>query len=61
MKNPKGRLGLAVKKIPCKSCFALTGTLMQNRMEEMWSVLDFVSQHLRLHTDCSVNAAGLEH
>ena len=43
MKNHHGRLGFAVKKIPCKSCFALTGTLIQNRLDEMWSVLDFVS------------------
>lgn len=42
MKQPKALLSLAVKKIPCRSCFALTGTLIQNRMEEMWSVLDFV-------------------
>ena len=32
-----------MKKIRCSSCFALTGTLVQNRMDEMWSVLDFVS------------------
>jgi SNF2 family DNA or RNA helicase len=43
MKKSKGRLSLAVKKIPSRSCFALTGTLIQNRMDEMWSVLDFVS------------------
>lgn len=44
LKEPKGQLGLAMKKIRCPSCFALTGTLIQNRLEEMWSVLDFVSQ-----------------
>jgi SNF2 family DNA or RNA helicase len=44
LKEPRGQLGLAMKKIQCPSCFALTGTLIQNRLEEMWSVLDFVSQ-----------------
>jgi SNF2 family DNA or RNA helicase len=43
LKEPRGQLGLAMKKIQCPSCFALTGTLIQNRLEEMWSVLDFVS------------------
>ena len=43
LKEPRGQLGLAMKKIKCPSCFALTGTLIQNRLEEMWSVLDFVS------------------
>ena len=43
LKEPRGQLGLAMKRIQCPSCFALTGTLIQNRLEEMWSVLDFVS------------------
>jgi SNF2 family DNA or RNA helicase len=43
LKEPRGQLGLAMKKIKCPSCFALTGTLIQNRLEEMWSVLDFVN------------------
>ncbi|WVR06532.1 hypothetical protein IAU60_003563 [Kwoniella sp. DSM 27419] len=33
---------LALKAIECKVCFGLTGTLVQNRMDEMWSILDFV-------------------
>jgi SNF2 family DNA or RNA helicase len=43
MKKPTGYLAKAVKKLRANTCFALTGTLIQNRMEEMWSVLDFVS------------------
>ena len=43
LKKPKSLLTLAVKKLNCRSCFALTGTLIQNKMDEMWSVLDFVS------------------
>ncbi|WOO76804.1 DNA excision repair protein ERCC-6-like 2 [Vanrija pseudolonga] len=42
LKKPDGLLTLAVKKMKTQSCFALTGTLIQNRMDEMWSVLDFV-------------------
>jgi SNF2 family DNA or RNA helicase len=47
LKQPKASRTLALKKIQCASCFALTGTLIQNRMEEMWSVLDFVSASIR--------------
>lgn len=43
MKTHKADLTLAMKRFRNASCFALTGTLIQNRMEEMWSVLDFVS------------------
>ncbi|WVF69031.1 hypothetical protein IAT40_003805 [Kwoniella sp. CBS 6097] len=42
MKEPRALSTLALKKIQCQVCFALTGTLIQNRMDEMWSVLDFV-------------------
>ncbi|OCF35109.1 hypothetical protein I316_03149 [Kwoniella heveanensis BCC8398] len=42
MKEPRALSTLALKKIQCQVCFALTGTLVQNRMDEMWSVLDFV-------------------
>ncbi|BEJ04866.1 hypothetical protein CcaverHIS641_0206830 [Cutaneotrichosporon cavernicola] len=41
MKKLNGRLALAVKRLRANACFALTGTLIQNRMEEMWSILDF--------------------
>ncbi|WWC88458.1 uncharacterized protein L201_003369 [Kwoniella dendrophila CBS 6074] len=41
MKEPRAQATLALKAIDCKICFALTGTLVQNRMDEMWSVLDF--------------------
>lgn len=43
MKKWNSELALAVKSIEgVRACFALTGTLIQNRMGEMWSVLDFV-------------------
>lgn len=42
MKRPDSRLAFAAKSISARACFALTGTLVQNRIEELWSVLDFV-------------------
>jgi SNF2 family DNA or RNA helicase len=53
-------MGLAMKKLKCPSCFALTGTLIQNRLEEMWSVLDFVSISLSV-AYARYNAVKLEH
>lgn len=49
LKEPMSQTTLALKSIQCQVCFALTGTLVQNRIDEMWSVLDFVRQHLTLH------------
>jgi hypothetical protein len=43
LKEPRAAVTIALKSIQCASCFGLTGTLIQNRMDEMWSVLDFVS------------------
>ncbi|KIR38444.1 DNA dependent ATPase [Cryptococcus deuterogattii 99/473] len=42
LKEPMSQTTLALKSIQCQVCFALTGTLVQNRIDEMWSVLDFV-------------------
>lgn len=56
MKDPSGQLSLAVKKLRCRAAFALTGTLMQNRMGEMWSVMDFVCSSETLLTYRSVEA-----
>lgn len=42
MKRPDSRIALAVKQLKARACFALTGTLIQNRIEEVWSILDFV-------------------
>lgn len=42
MKRHDSQLARAAKSISSRACFALTGTLVQNRIEEMWSVLDFV-------------------
>jgi SNF2 family DNA or RNA helicase len=61
LKEPRGQLGLAMKKIQCPSCFALTGTLIQNRLEEMWSVLDFVGQLRGAHLIVRSKEVKLEH
>ncbi|ORX37207.1 P-loop containing nucleoside triphosphate hydrolase protein [Kockovaella imperatae] len=44
LKEPRAAVSLALKKIQHAQCFALTGTLIQNRIDEMWSVLDFVQR-----------------
>lgn len=49
LKEPMSQTTLALKSIQCQMCFALTGTLVQNRIDEMWSVLDFVRQHFTPH------------
>jgi SNF2 family DNA or RNA helicase len=42
IKNPSTRQHQAVKKIPSESRFALTGTPVENRLSELWSVYDFL-------------------
>ncbi|KAK1925843.1 P-loop containing nucleoside triphosphate hydrolase protein [Papiliotrema laurentii] len=44
LKEPKAAITLAMKKLQCPSCFALSGTIVQNRLDEMWSILDFVDR-----------------
>ncbi|ODO00229.1 hypothetical protein I350_06857 [Cryptococcus amylolentus CBS 6273] len=41
LKEPRSMTTVSIKKIQTRICFALTGTLVQNRIDEMWSVLDF--------------------
>lgn len=59
LKEPRASRTLALKKIDCQSCFALTGTLIQNRLEEMWSVLDFVRYMWRLLVTIRYSGDGL--
>lgn len=42
IKNPSTRQHRAVKKIQAQSRFALTGTPVENRLSEMWSIYDFL-------------------
>ena len=42
IKNPKTLNAKAVKSIQALSCFALTGTPMENTLTELWSIFDFL-------------------
>ena len=42
IKNPKTLSAKAVKRIKAKSCFALSGTPIENSLSELWSIFDFV-------------------
>lgn len=42
-KNPATQITRAMHKFDCKRRFAMTGTLIQNRSEEMWTLLDWTN------------------
>ena len=46
LKNRNCRLGKELRKIPCKYRMLLTGTPLQNDMEELWSLLNFLQPDL---------------
>ncbi|MBR4173241.1 MAG: SNF2 helicase associated domain-containing protein, partial [Clostridia bacterium] len=51
IKNPKTLSAKAVKRISAKSCFALSGTPIENSLSELWSIFDFVMpKYLGHHT-----------
>jgi SNF2 family DNA or RNA helicase len=41
-KNPRSRTARALRKIPAASRIALTGTPVENRLTELWSIIDWV-------------------
>ncbi|CAH2294299.1 DNA excision repair ERCC-6-like 2 isoform X1 [Pelobates cultripes] len=41
IKNPKARVTQVMKDLNCKVRFGLTGTILQNNMEELWCVMDW--------------------
>ncbi|XP_063769816.1 DNA excision repair protein ERCC-6-like 2 isoform X2 [Pseudophryne corroboree] len=41
IKNPKANVTQAMKALKCKIRIGLTGTILQNNMEELWCVLDW--------------------
>jgi len=43
LKDPKSLLCLGISKLQVKSRFALTGTLMQNKLKELWVLLNWVN------------------
>lgn len=42
IKNPTAQVSKAVKKLRGQKRFALTGTPIENRLDELWSIFDFV-------------------
>lgn len=48
IKNPKTAAAKAVKTIKVKHRFALTGTPIENRLSELWSIFDYlISERLK--------------
>ncbi|UZJ53860.1 hypothetical protein CBS101457_003180 [Exobasidium rhododendri] len=41
LKNPQSGLTMALNSLQCSSRFGLTGTAIQNRLEEFWTLLDW--------------------
>ncbi|KAM8960589.1 DNA excision repair protein ERCC-6-like 2 [Pelodytes ibericus] len=41
IKNPKARITQVMKDLHCKVRIGLTGTILQNNMEELWCVMDW--------------------
>jgi SNF2 family DNA or RNA helicase len=41
LKDPSTRLSQAAKLLRCQRRFGLTGTVMQNRLEELWNLIDW--------------------
>jgi SNF2 family DNA or RNA helicase len=46
VKNNAGAMARAVRRIPARVRIALTGTPVENRLAELWSILDFVNPGL---------------
>jgi len=46
IKNHKSSIAIAAKKIPARHRLALTGTPVENRLAELWSIFDFASPGL---------------
>lgn len=44
IKNPAAAQTRALKSIPAASCIAMSGTPVENRLSEYWSIMDFVNR-----------------
>lgn len=42
IKNPLTQVARAAKRLPTSVRFALTGTPIENRLSELWSIFDFL-------------------
>ena len=49
LKNRNCRLGQELRRIPSKHRMLLTGTPLQNDMEELWSLLNYLQPELFNH------------
>ena len=49
IKNASTQSARAVKSIPAKNRFALTGTPIENRLSELWSIFDFLMPGFLFH------------
>ncbi|MFT4703901.1 MAG: superfamily II DNA or RNA helicase, partial [Bradymonadia bacterium] len=43
IKNPRAQQAIAIRSIPSERRMALTGTPVENRLTELWSILEFVN------------------
>jgi SNF2 family DNA or RNA helicase len=43
IKNPEARQSQSIRKLQAKNRIALTGTPLENRLTELWSILDFLN------------------
>uniref|UniRef100_A0A8C6PNR1 Excision repair cross-complementation group 6-like 2 n=1 Tax=Nothobranchius furzeri TaxID=105023 RepID=A0A8C6PNR1_NOTFU len=43
IKNPNSQITQAMKELRCKIRFGLTGTILQNNLEELWCVMDWAA------------------
>lgn len=46
IKNPQAQQAVAIRKIPAQRRYALTGTPVENRLMELWSILEFANPGL---------------
>jgi SNF2-related domain/Helicase conserved C-terminal domain/SNF2 Helicase protein len=46
MKNPRSRIARELRSIPARVRFALTGTPVENRLGDLWSILDWTTPGL---------------
>jgi non-specific serine/threonine protein kinase len=46
IKNPEAKQTKAIKRLKARSRIALTGTTIENRLAELWSLFDFINPSL---------------
>ena len=67
MKNPQAYKTMAMKRLKADSCFALTGTPIENNVVDLWSIFDFVlpgylpskKDFLGMYSNSNVDLANL--